>query len=115
MKRVFVYGTLRRGFRAHRFLKDALFVGTTFTDANYTMYTSVHRDYPRVVTGGNRSIFGEVFEVSDTVLKELDAYEGVASGLYQRKSVKTDLGVAFMYVFNKPTQQFDIIEHGVWE
>ena len=71
---LFVYGTLRRGFRNHRLLGDAPFFGTAKTKARFAMYVS---GVPYVVLREPVSqILGEVYEVDGLLLAELDIHEG---------------------------------------
>ena len=78
--RVFVYGTLKRGYGNHeRILKDAVFLGKARTNTKWTM---IGKDmgYPYVVeqdhVKGNH-VVGEVFAVNREELKALDILEGV--------------------------------------
>ena len=107
--RVFVYGSLRRGHRAHGLMAGAAYAGQACTrDADFVM---VHfewdaRDgypYPGVFRAaelGRRGahIIGEVYEADDALLDVLDAFEAVGAD-YRRENVVLDDGVdAYMYV-----------------
>ncbi len=82
---VFVYGTLKRGFRLHRWLRDGRFVCEARTDPVYRLY-SVGGSYPAMVPDENGlAIEGEIFEVSERVLEDLERVEGVDRGLYRRE------------------------------
>lgn len=86
MPLVFVYGTLKRGDCRHRFLAGGKFLGLATTSAGYRLFHL--GEYPAMVAdpaGGQ--IEGEVFEVSDAILRLLDEVEGVADALYVRKTV----------------------------
>jgi gamma-glutamylcyclotransferase (GGCT)/AIG2-like uncharacterized protein YtfP len=84
MTRVFVYGTLKRGGRNHQYLAGQQFLGEAHTAPGYTLYSL--GEFPGMVraTGAGQHVTGEVWAVDDACLRELDALEGVAEGLYER-------------------------------
>jgi gamma-glutamylcyclotransferase (GGCT)/AIG2-like uncharacterized protein YtfP len=76
MPRLFVYGTLRRGESNHFMLAS----GAVFVRADRTLPVWTLHDlgeYPALVAGGCSAVEGEVFEVPEELLIELDAFEGV--------------------------------------
>jgi gamma-glutamylcyclotransferase (GGCT)/AIG2-like uncharacterized protein YtfP len=86
---VFVYGTLRRGgaiampvrFPNSQFIADAKVTGSLYDLG----------DYPGLVLNkSNSSVTGEVYEIDDKTLNELDDFE--ASSNYWRKQVEISLG-----------------------
>lgn len=86
---VFVYGTLRRGgvramserFPGAKFVADAKVSGSLYDLG----------EYPGLLLGESSSpVVGEVYEVDDALLKELDGIE--ASSDYWRKQVEVSLG-----------------------
>jgi gamma-glutamylaminecyclotransferase len=86
MPRVFVYGTLKRGFRNHQYVENARFVGEAYTVTHYCMLDGrfpVLRD-----SGSDRMpISGEVYDVDAQTLIKLDDLESVASGMYDRMEI----------------------------
>jgi gamma-glutamylcyclotransferase (GGCT)/AIG2-like uncharacterized protein YtfP len=81
---LFVYGTLRRGASNHAQLSGARFAGLARTQARYEL---VDMDgYPALLEGGTNVVVGELYEVSDSLSRELDAFEEVPA-LYQRRPV----------------------------
>lgn len=86
---LFVYGTLKRGERNHRLIADQRFVGKAVTAASYRVYDL--GPYPGLVrvdvTGMNVS--GQLWEVSDCCLDELDDFEGVPD-LFDRRRVEIE-------------------------
>lgn len=81
---VFVYGTLKKGFSNHRFLRDAVFVGDGWTVKSYALYLD---EYPGVYQGTPVSrVRGEVYEVDRGLLARLDALEGHPV-LYRREEI----------------------------
>ena len=100
MTLVFVYGTLKRGQRNHRLLAASRFVGAATTRPLYRLHAC--GPYPCLVPAGadGRAIRGEVYEVDDTMLAQLDWLEG-APDLYRRGPVELADGagpaVAYFY------------------
>ena len=80
---VFVYGTLKRGFRNHRFLEKASFVGEAYTVMHYRMLDG---SFPVLRESGpdRMPISGEVYDVDARTLIKLDDLESVATGMYDR-------------------------------
>lgn len=86
---VFVYGTLKRGYHNHSWLKGASFVKEATTVKGYLLYDL--GAYPGLVkapNGQGKQIKGELFKVTQSILKGLDVLEGVAFGLYERVRIK---------------------------
>src|SRR3990167_7768133 len=74
--RVFVYGTLNRGYGNWKHLLNgrALFIDEGQTKPEYTMLDM--GGFPAVLPGGTTSIHGEIFAVDEATLGALDALEG---------------------------------------
>lgn len=77
---VFVYGTLMRGQRAHHLLAGGHCLGA-FVLENYAMYHLGR--YPGIKPCAGERVYGEVYEVDDNALEQMDRYEGNGS-LYHR-------------------------------
>ena len=89
MDRVFVYGTLKRGFGNHRLLREATFVGKAITKKKYSM---TRDGIPFVNEDRETSqIHGEVYEVTPEIKEGLDRLEGFRgkreNSFYYRKSI----------------------------
>jgi gamma-glutamylaminecyclotransferase len=75
--RVFVYGSLRKGFGNHRLLAvpgARLIMAKSRTEPGYEL-----RDlgaFPGMVRGGAGAVIGEVYEVDEATLAALDRLEG---------------------------------------
>lgn len=120
--KIFVYGTLLRGFGNWSWaLKDQTFISVGETAPEYTMVSL--GGFPGVCLNGNTAIHGEVFEVNDSRLRDIDSLEGYSpsnpsQGLYDRKTVTlTDGTEALMYVFNNNRNgmgDYPAIESGSW-
>lgn len=102
MYKVVVYGTLRSGESNHGLLEGSELLGTT-TVNGYGMVSLGF--FPAAFKMKGYSLVGEVYEVEDFVLEDLDMLEGYdrvspESGMYDRVLVDTEFGEAFMYVYN---------------
>jgi len=87
---LFVYGTLKRGFKNHRHIADQRFVCEARTAPGYRLYNL--GDYPGLVVEATDTlgVTGELWEVDADSLARLDEFEGVAEGLYRRVRVELD-------------------------
>jgi gamma-glutamylcyclotransferase (GGCT)/AIG2-like uncharacterized protein YtfP len=86
--RLFVYGTLRRGFANHVELAGAEYQGSLLTEARYAL---VEREgYPALIDG-KEAIVGELYAVDDALLARLDVFEGAG---YVRRPVALSDGSA---------------------
>jgi gamma-glutamylaminecyclotransferase len=86
---LFVYGTLTDPARASEVLgRDPSYLADAVLDG----LGRVDGDYPTLVPGG--ACEGRLLRVDRPDLHRLDAYEGVADGLYVRVSVPFDAGGA---------------------
>jgi gamma-glutamylaminecyclotransferase len=103
MPYLFVYGSLKRGFKQHdRHMKGARFLAATRTrEAAYTLLAVLDPDatdhYPTLALGGACHIQGEVYEIGEDTLKMLDEYEGEN---YRRITVPLESGqeaIAYLY------------------
>jgi Uncharacterized conserved protein len=109
---VFVYGTLKRGFPNHFFLRNARFAGRARTVDSYALYLD---EYPGVYPGQQVSpIIGEVYRVDRAMLGRIDVLEDHPE-LYRREEcdVRLDSGEvirAFIYFY--PRAGGRLIESG---
>ncbi len=79
MHRVFVYGTLKRGFPNHdAWMKDYPCIGRFRTCASFPLVVGGKWFSPYLIAepGVGVPVFGEVFELDDRGLDVLDAIEG---------------------------------------
>jgi gamma-glutamylcyclotransferase (GGCT)/AIG2-like uncharacterized protein YtfP len=86
--RLFVYGSLKRGGRHHDQLAGAVFLGPATTLPGYRLeplgeYLALVSVPPEHET----AVPGEIFEVDETKLGALDAFEGDA---YERGNVRLE-------------------------
>lgn len=110
MTRVFVYGSLKRGFCNHRVLGASRCLGGHASAPRYTMYDL--GPYPAVLPRGRGVIHGEVYEISARVLAALDALEDYPR-VYDRIQVATPFGRAWMYVVRE-AMNHPVVPDGVW-
>src|SRR5688572_19180393 len=80
---LFVYGSLKRGFRHHDLLLGARFHGETVTAAGYQLV--LLGEYPALADGGDGTVTGELYSVENELLARLDAFEGAE---YERREVR---------------------------
>ena len=111
--RLFVYGSLKRGFRHHGVLGDALFEGPARTTAGF--FLALQGEYPALVRGGEGSVEGELFRVTAELLTELDRFEGCPD-LYLRELVTLDDGTSAQSYLIPPDRAsaLPIIPEGRW-
>ncbi len=114
MSRLFVYGTLKRGFRAHNILRNANYIGKAKTDARYQLYKV--NWFPGMVFDERQQggVHGELYEIAKETFVALDSYEG-APDLFKRQTIFLDDGEeAIAYIFNKDAHDLERIESGEW-
>lgn len=98
--KVFVYGSLKKGFRNDFFLDTAQFLGVSTTkESNYKMISLGH--FPAVYkdeeSGGN--INGELYLIDSETLNELDYLESNGV-LYEREEILLQNNeIAWIYLF----------------
>jgi gamma-glutamylcyclotransferase (GGCT)/AIG2-like uncharacterized protein YtfP len=118
MAKLFVYGTLKRNFSAHRLLKNApaAFLGEIKTTPHYHLYDV--GSFPGLLFDATQEcgVQGELFEVPEAAFRDLDRYECVNSGLFRREKIELEDGTkAHAYLFNSDTDNAVKIESGLWE
>jgi gamma-glutamylcyclotransferase (GGCT)/AIG2-like uncharacterized protein YtfP len=84
MVKLFVYGTLKRGGRLHQVMGDSQYLGDYETENRWTL--ADFGAYPGMIPGDSE-VKGEMYEVSNKILSDLDWVEG-APTLFNRNDVK---------------------------
>jgi gamma-glutamylcyclotransferase (GGCT)/AIG2-like uncharacterized protein YtfP len=110
--RLFVYGSLKRGHVHHARLSGARWLGEARTEAGHGLV--VYGAYPALVSGGDGVVQGELWEVGDALLAELDVFEDVPR-LYVRRSVRLDDGSEAESYFAARDGEFAPVPGGVWQ
>lgn len=86
--KVFVYGSLKKGFRNNYLIGDSKFIGSFLTSKKYEMIsfggfpavTKDHEDY---------KVLGELYFVDDSTLEDLDMLES-NEYFYEREQIQLD-------------------------
>lgn len=123
MAHYIVYGTLKQGYGNHYLLQDegVTFIGQVQTPPVYTLFDG---GFPIVERGGNTSIKGELYEVTDErTIENLNRLEGCTgeqghpNNWYDIDFVELDNGiVANMYVMDEGKGgRRTIINDGEWK
>jgi len=110
--KVFVYGTLKKGYGNHRCLDGAKFIKETITKPIYDLVDVGY--FPGLVSGNN-AIQGEIYEINDSILKRLDNLEGYRgkssnSNLYNRIIIKIEDEDIYTYKFNRSSENLKKIK-----
>lgn len=105
--KVFVYGTLKAGYGNNRLLEKAKFIGEAVTQKAFSLSDC---GFPYMHNGDERHpVRGEIYEIDEEILRNLDILEGVDYGHYSRGTLQAQkLGdgeavMAWAYVAPKST------------
>lgn len=107
---LFVYGSLKRGFRHHAELRGAPRERPARTLGRYRLVRV--GEYPALLEGGEQRVSGELYRVGEELLAELDEFEGPA---YRRGSIVLEDGSeAVAYLGDPALSDLPVIDGGVW-
>ena len=108
-EKVFVYGTLRKGASNNWRMEEADFLGEARVRGDLWKVDW----YPGVILSGKGAVLGEVWEVSDEILKELDEFEGSE---YRRVKVMAEGGAneVWIYEWLGDPEGLTKVESGDW-
>lgn len=82
-RRLFVYGTLKRGYCRAHYLQGQVFLGEAVTQPGYRMYNC--GEYPGLIAAADGgAIEGELWAVDAERLAILDQVESLDAGLFKR-------------------------------
>ena len=115
--RLFCYGTLKRGGRAHDLLErhNSQFLGEFTTDPTYHLYNIGW--FPgmvidELIDGG---VCGELYEVTQACLESMDQYEGHPH-LFRRSDIAVcDGSRAIAYLYMREFSGCSRVDGGVWQ
>ena len=86
--KLFVYGTLKRGFHNDHFLKNARYLGRAVTKERYPLIApKVWYPYMIDAKGEGEMVEGELYEIDHPTLKRIDRLEEYPR-YYDRKEIK---------------------------
>jgi len=94
---MFVYGTLKQAHSRYRYLVGQRYLGIGVTTPSYRMHQL--SGHPALVEPSDEGshVHGELYEVDEECLKQLDVVEAVAHGLYERKLISfAEINLAFL-------------------
>ena len=114
MKKLFVYGTLKRGYGNHKRLTGATFLGLDSIEDSALLDLGF---FPGMVERPGSRAYGEVFLVTDEHLRRTDLLEGVPH-FYRRETRTTTAGIEVeTYYLNRDADRRDYrtIESGLWD
>lgn len=113
---LFVYGTLKRGFANHALMQGGTFVGEGTTRLSYPLVVQGPRFSPVIIPepGHGHRIMGEIWQVDDAHLAQLDMLESVylPTGYIRDKIEvlkKDGEPIADVWVYFKPRDRIAII------
>ncbi len=115
-----VYGSLKREHGNNRILQNesTTYIGTTKTPPTFSLYSL--GGFPGIKNGGETEVEVEVFAITDPdIEKRLDWLEGYSGknyprNMYNKETVNTEFGEAFIYVYNGHINENRLIPKGIW-
>ena len=111
--KIFVYGSLMRGFHNHSVLHGAKFLKNGITKRDYVLYDL--GGFPGMVKEGSNSILGEIYEVDAFTLNMLDGLESHPD-FYKRTPIELSDGTKVQtYILNESyLRNYPIVKSGDW-
>lgn len=119
---VFVYGTLRQNEVNHHYLDGAICLARQCW-VNGVMYDT-GLGYPTMIKDKNQRIYGELYQVNENQLDQIDWLEGYGGESVENDynrvfaTVHTDFGEMQAYVYIYPeskVKNFEMIRYGDWK
>lgn len=106
--KVFVYGTLKRGFGNNLLLSDAKYLGEDSLEG----YDMLDLGWYPAIKRGTGTVHGEVYEISPHILKRLDSLEGTPSYYARTTAITKGKHEVHVYVMNGAVDEQ--LPSGVW-
>lgn len=95
--KLFVYGTLKKDFSNHNYLKSAKYLYDAFTLTKFQMLNLGY--YPALIKDEDGySIKGEVYRITENILKNIDILEGYPD-FYTRELITTNMSNFMVYIY----------------
>lgn len=116
MNRIFIYGTLKRGFANHLLLADARFVGQVRTVEPYPLVVQGPWYSPALLPepGKGLRVSGELWEVDDAKFAEIDDLESLHKpNGYLREFLMIefpDTSIERVWAYFKPRDRISVIQ-----
>ena len=108
---LFVYGTLKKGMRAHHLMDGAKFVQKLSIPGS--LYNG---GFPCLKLEGSTMVHGELYEVTDSkVIERLDRYEGHPDLFKRTEFHKTLDDTIQVYVYQGSVEGRPLVAGGKWE
>lgn len=115
IKKVFVYGTLKKSRPNNIILGDSELAGLASIDGFSMIHCGAFPAIFRDSSNWKGKVYGEIYKVNARTLAALDSLEGVPS-LYQRIEIYiAGHAYIFVYVQASPVADYPRIMSGVWE
>lgn len=87
MDLLFVYGSMKKGFRNHFRMEKENFIGNAITKEKYSMYPDSNYSFPYAIKENQEfNLKGELYEIKNIGFSILDDFEGVPT-YYQREII----------------------------
>lgn len=111
---IFVYGTLKKGFSNNTLLKTSKFIKKYTLTGKYQMI-NVNNAFPAVILSKNiNKIKGEIWDVNQETLDDIDALEGVPY-LYNRRHFRYAGMNCWIYIMKRDIDIIPVvIKTGEW-
>ena len=110
---IFVYGSLRLGMTQHAKLSSVPFLGHAVTRPDFTLFDS--GPWPAAVRGGETAIVGELYEVTNKKLAEIDRYERHPEFFSRQTIMLASQVEAWMWIYiSDVPPQWIAIPDGCW-
>jgi len=111
MYRVFVYGTLKKGYGNNRLLKNSFREKDCYIDG-YDMYSN--NCFPMIIPGDGK-IYCETYLVNEHTLTKLDLLEGCPTH-YRREEVIANNNIkGYIYIYNCDLSTQIKVKTGNWQ
>jgi gamma-glutamylcyclotransferase (GGCT)/AIG2-like uncharacterized protein YtfP len=114
MNKLFVYGTLKKQYSRNDILSAASFIKEIKSLPRYTMIDL--GPFPGILDSGINVIYGELYEVDDSILKMCDLIEGHPN-FYSRQFIKLefDINAEAYFLPQSKYKDYPEIKSGLWK